>query len=151
MCQVLIQDRCQNDRWTYRTSALLSALRTLRYGRHSTPGSFFSSVDSYDCTRVSSAKDTLDLRGMVNLFVSAESVTGLDEENSELAYILSHCKLAMMVPSPEYLSAGNQCPSSCTLNLHVMYLKKQVQVACVSKLVKTSWPVLTHSKHELSG
>jgi hypothetical protein len=46
-------------------------------------------VDSYeklDCTRTSTAKDALDLRGMVGFFVSAESVTGLDGENSELPY-----------------------------------------------------------------
>jgi len=34
--------------------------------------------------KLSSAKDTLDLRAAIDFFVSAESVTGLDdEENSE--------------------------------------------------------------------
>ena len=36
--------------------------------------------------RISTTKDELDLRGTVGFFVSAESVTKLDEENSEFPY-----------------------------------------------------------------
>jgi len=64
--------------------------------------------------------DTLGLRGTVYFFVSAESVTGLDEENNEFAYFSVPLHVgsdgAVMVPSHEYLSAGNRCPSFRTLN-----------------------------------
>jgi hypothetical protein len=57
-------------------------------------------VDSYekfDCTRISTARGALDLRGTVGFFVSEESVTGLDEEISEFLTFPSHCELAVMV------------------------------------------------------
>ena len=37
-------------------------------------------------SKISTARGALDLRGTVGFLVSAESVTGLDEENSELPY-----------------------------------------------------------------
>jgi hypothetical protein len=37
-------------------------------------------------SRISTTRGALDLRGTVGFFASAESVTGLDEENSEFSY-----------------------------------------------------------------
>jgi hypothetical protein len=42
--------------------------------------------EKLDCTRISNARDALDLRGTVGFFASEESVTGLDEEKSKFPY-----------------------------------------------------------------
>ena len=45
-----------------------------------------NSHEKLDCTRIWTVKGALDLRGTVGFLASGESVTGLDEENSELPY-----------------------------------------------------------------
>jgi hypothetical protein len=87
---VLIKDRYQNDRRTYRKSALLFRAANLEIWQARYTWVLFQfCVDSHeklDCTRISTAKDALDLRVTVGFFASAESVTGLGEENSEFPY-----------------------------------------------------------------
>jgi len=86
---------------TYRKSALLFRTANLEIWQAWYTWVFFQfCVDGYqklDCTRISTAKDALDLRGMVGFFVSAESVTGFEEENSEFPYFSVPLRVLVMV------------------------------------------------------
>ena len=77
-------------RQTYGTSSLHFRTANLEIWQARYTWVFFQfCVDGYetfDCTRTSTARGALDLRGTVGFFVSAENVTGLNEENSEFAY-----------------------------------------------------------------
>lgn len=75
---------------TYRTSALLFRTANLEIWQAWYTWVFFQfCVDCYekvDCTRISTIRSALDLRGTVGFFVSVGSVTELDEEKSEFTY-----------------------------------------------------------------
>jgi hypothetical protein len=87
---VLIQDGAGTIGRTYRTSALLFRTANLEIWQARYTWVLFQfCVDSYeklDCTKISTAKDALDLRGTAGFFVSTGSVTGLDDEKSEFPY-----------------------------------------------------------------
>jgi hypothetical protein len=77
-------------RRTYRAPALHFCAANFKIWQARYTRVFFqfcvNSCEKPDYRRISTAIDALDLRGTVGFLASAESVTGLDEENSEFPY-----------------------------------------------------------------